>query len=653
VITGSVWPNIETQGELDQAEVEWLHTNGAGAYSMSTLALMHTRRFHGLFVAALNPPLDRYVVVSHGESTVDVGRRIYRLATHQFPDIAPTPGFRLLESFAQDPLPRWTYRLGKHRLDRRIALARGRNALVLEYTWFGKSPVTLSVRPLMPMRPIHSLRHEQAGVAQKASMRRGEVFVQPVPSLPKVVFGHGGTFVGSPDWWRRFEYAEDRKRAVHYQEDMWTPGTFELLLEPDVPCYLSVTVGGSLGMEPALVMAQTESALRAVDPGPERPLAVRILSIAAEQFRVPLCERPGVMAGYPWLGVRSRDTLVCLPGLYLVKGLLEEAKAVLRTTLGTRVDDLLASHIAEADAPDLQPCVDSSLWAFDAVRRLGAKLPPGDRFIADEAYPALKLLFARVHREGQGTVWLGPDGLLAQRSNSEPLTWMDSRVRGVFVTPRYGYAVELQALWSRACDTLYELAKTEGDDAIAAAALAARDRVRAAFRERFWCRETRYPYDCIDEKAGVPDAAVRPNAVIALALEPELFEPWQAEGIVAKARERLLTPRGLRTLDKSDPQYLGYYEGGMEERRAAYHQGAIWGYLLGSLARAALRLDPNDFELQMDARDWVQRAMENGRVLGQVAQVASGDDPHEAGGCPAQAWTIAELLRTLEEDLGL
>jgi predicted glycogen debranching enzyme len=649
----SLWPSIETQGELEHAESEWLHTNGAGAYAMSTLALMHTRRFHGLFVAALNPPLDRYVVVSHGETTVDIGKRIYRLSTHQFPDIAPTPGFRLLESFAQDPLPRWTYRLGKHRLDRRIALVRGRNALILEYTWFGKNPVTLSVRPLMPMRPIHSLRSEQAGVAQKAAMRRGEVYVQPVAALPKVVFGHAGTFVGSPDWWRRFEYAEDRKRAVHYQEDMWTPGTFELLLQPDVPSYLSVTLGGSLGDEPATLMEQTRAALLAFDPGAERPLPVRVLSIAAEQFRVPLCPRPSVIAGYPWLGVRSRDTLVSFPGLYLVKGHIDEAKDVLRTTLANRVDNLLASHLAEADAPDVLPCVDSSLWAFEAVRQLAAKLSPDDPFVRDELYPILKEVFARVLRTPGAVVWVGPDGLLAQRSEREALTWMDSRVRGDVVTPRYGYAVELQALWSRACDTLHVLAAAQGDEALSEQALVARDRVRTAFRKLFWCEDSRYPYDCISERDGSADAAIRPNAVIALALEPELFEAWQGESIVAKARERLLTPRGLRTLEKGHPEYRGYYEGAMDERRAAYHQGAIWGYLLGALVRAALRLDPNDFELQMDAREWVQRAMENGHVLGQVAQVASGDEPHEAGGCPAQAWTVAELLRTLEEDLGL
>ena len=230
-----VWPRVETHGELEPAEGEWLHTNGAGAYAMSTLALMHTRRFHGLLVAALDPPLNRYVIVSHADTAVKVGRRVYKLATHQFPDIAPTPGYRLLEEFAQDPLPRWTYRLSGSRLERTLALVRGRNAMVVSYTWHGKSPIRLTLRPLLPMRRIHELCTEEAGVVQKVTLRPSQVSVRPMGELPEVVFGHDGLFVGSPDWWRRFEYPEDRRRDVQYQEDLWTPGTFEMTLEPGRP----------------------------------------------------------------------------------------------------------------------------------------------------------------------------------------------------------------------------------------------------------------------------------------------------------------------------------------------------------------------------------------------------------------------------------
>lgn len=648
----AIWPRVETRGELEPAEGEWLHTNGAGAYAMSTVALMHTRRFHGLLVAALDPPLDRYVLLSHAETTVEVGKRIYKLATHQFPEIAPTPGYRLLEEFAQDPLPRWTYRLGKGRLVRELALVRGRNAVVIAYTWRGKKPAKLSLRPLLPMRPIHELCSEQADLAQKVTMRRREVWVQPFGELPPLVFGHDGMFMGSPDWWRRFEYPEDRRRHVHFQEDLWTPGVFEIKLEPDTPHFVTVSLGAALEESPELAMERTRRVLLALDPGEDRPVAVRTLSIAAEQFRADDCARPSVIAGYPWLGARSRDTLISLPGLYLAKGLVNEAIAVLRTTMKSRKDGLLTTHLAELGAEVEHPCIDSSLWLFEAVREL-RKHSPEESFIRDEVLPVLRGVFDRVRRQPRDLVWLDERGMFFHRSEGTPLTWMDSRARGSLVTPRHGLAVEMQALWSRGCDTLAEIARQCGELELAEAASRARDATRLAFRESFWCAETNYPYDTINELEGSKDPAIRPNALIALAVDPELFSQWQAAAIVGKAQERLLTPRGLRTLDPQHPDYVGYYEGGMEERRAAYHQGVVWGYLIGALARAATRVYPDDFELQMDIREWVVSAIQNGPVLGQIAQVASGDPPHGAGGCPAQAWSVAELLRTLEVTLGM
>ncbi len=645
-----VWPRVETHGELEPAEGEWLHTNGAGAYAMSTLALMHTRRYHGLLVASLEPPLKRYVIVSHGETTVEVGKRVYKLSTHQFPDIAPTPGYRLLEQFAQDPLPRWTYRLGKHKLERTLALVRGQNSVVIQYVWRGKSPATLFVRPLLPMRPIDELCTETAGVAQKVTLRQSQVWVQPMRNLPAVVFQHDGMFMGSPDWWRRFEYPEDRRRSVNYQEDLWTPGTFEVTLEPEVPRYVTASLEAPLATNPQEAIEHSRQTLLTLDPGPERPLEVRALSIAAEQFRVPSCKRPAVIAGYPWLGVRSRDTLVCLPGLYLVNGLVGEAIDVLRTTMASRKDGLLTTHMFETKTEPEQPCVDSSLWLFEAVRQL-RKHEEATQFINDGALPVLTQIFDRVHRSPEELVWLTDEGLIVHGSEQAPPSWMDSRVKGTWVTPRRGLAVEIQALWSRGCDTLHRIAAQLGDWDLAERARLARDRAREAFRSRFWCPETNHPYDYISELDGSCDPAIRPNALIALSVDPELFEPWQASAILARAKEKLLTPRGLRTLAPGQAGYIGYYEGGMQQRRAAYHQGVVWGYLLGALARAALRENPDDFEVQMDVRGWLTTAMQNGPVLGQIAQVASGDYPHQAGGCPAQAWSVAELLRTFVSEL--
>ena len=648
----AIWPRVETKGELEPAEREWLHTNGAGAYAMSTLALMHTRRYHGLLVASLDPPLKRYVIVSQLDVVASSGTRIYRLGTHQFPGVAATPGYRLLDSFAQDPIPRWTFKLGRSILESRLCLARGESATVMSYTWQGQRRLRLSVKPLFAMRPMAEVIHEHGSMMQTVSMRHGEVEIRPVPELPAVVFGHSGVFMGSPDWWRRFEYPVDRNRGVHHQEDLWTPGTFELDLEPGQTQYLVFAVNRLPKAAPRDCMDETCRALEALDPGDTHSNVTRRLSIAAEQFRADLGDRRGVISGYPWLDLATRDTMIALPGLYLSNGDIDGAKRVLSTMIGARIDGLLTRGVAENGSIATQPTADSSLWLFDAAARLLEHTGLDDAFVKGELYPALEAIFERVTSNRREVIWCTADGLLANGGDpTEPLTWMDSRADGVAVTLRSGLAVELQALWAGACATLARLSTHYGRADVAQRALAALAAARSAFERRFWCAETRYPYDCLSiEEAGpgaFRDASIRPNALMALAIHPELFPHWQAVAIVERVRERLLTPMGLRTLEQRHPDYRGDFRGPMHERRAAYHQGTAWVFLLGFYARAALALEPNDFELQIELRHAFEQLSDAGPVIGQLAQVASGDPPHRLGGCPAQAWSVAELLRVL------
>jgi predicted glycogen debranching enzyme len=500
---------------------------------------------------------------------------------------------------------------------------------------------------------------EHGGMIQRVSLRQGEVEIQPVPDLPPVVVGHPGVFMGSPDWWRRFEYSVDHQRGSDYHEDLWTPGTFEVDLEPDETRYLIFGLERLPAGSPAERMAEVCAFLERQDPGPEHAACTRTLRVAAEQFRSDLAARPAVLAGYPWLDMSTRDCLISLPGLYRLDQEAEPAKRVLRTVLSARHDELLTRGIRESGEVSQHASADASLWLFELTEQLIGHWGLDDPFLNDELYPVMKSIFARITGARQEVIWVAPDGLLANGNSKEtsepPLTWMDSRAHGVAVTPRTGIAVELQGLWTRACGALARLAEHNGEPDLARHALELRDRARAAFARRFWCAETRYPYDCISVAAEGPhawqDNSVRPNAMIALAVDSELFTSWQATTILERVRERLLTPVGIRTLDPSHPAYRGDFLGLMAQRRAAYHQGTCWAFLLGFYARAALALSPNDFELQEELRHTIEQLVAQAPVLGQVAQVGGGDPPHSLGGCPAQAWSVAELLRTLTDQL--
>ncbi|MEO7033378.1 MAG: amylo-alpha-1,6-glucosidase [Polyangiaceae bacterium] len=653
------WPFVETHSDLQPAEQEWLHTNGAGAYSMSTIAMMHTRRHHGAFVAALAPPLGRHVIVSHAETniTVDDERRVYRLATHQFPDVAPTPGYRLLQSFAQDPVPRWVFRLGAHTLERTICLVRGKNAMIIGYTWRGKVPARVSMRPLMPLRPVEKLMVEHGAMNQVVMLRGGSVEVQPIAELPPVAFKHDGVFMGSPDWWRRFEYLEDRRLGNAFQEDMWTPGVFELHLEPHRTAYLVIAVGALPSESPADLFAETREALLSQDPGPSRSPRVRQMFVAAEQFCADAVPHPVILAGYPWHAVYTRDLVLSVVGLHLVRGRMDLARRALTTVLSELRFGLLPETLLIPGTKRAKPVPDATLLLFEVARELRERLPADDPLLKDQLYPALVRAFVRVRSRRKRFVWLSSDGLVANGSTTVALTWMDAHIGTDLVTPRRGIAIELQAMWSRGTQTLAALAREYGHDRLADLAERAMRAARVAFRSRFWCHDTDYPYDAVSEARDTSEAwadqSIRPNALIALAIDPELFEPWQARRILDRVQTDLLTPRGIRSLSPNDNRYIGNFSGSSEEREFAYHQGSAWAHLLGFYVRASLQFAPEDPDLPGELRRLVEGAIDGSALLGQISQLSDGESPYRPRGCPAQAASVAQVLRALVSELRL
>ncbi len=650
----SPWPAVEVAGDLTRARVEWLHGNGAGAYASSTVAQLNTRRYHGLLVAALDPPRGRHVLLSHLDVEVETHEARYELSTHQFPHIEPTDGYRHLARFAQDPLPRFLWTIAGDELEQTFALARGLNALVVRWTWRGRAPVALAVRPLLSMRPFHALQREHGAMHQSVELRQGEVRVRPVGHLPRVVFGHSATFIGSPDWWRRFEYLTEHARGLDFQEDLWTPGVFRMRLEPGDTTHLVVAADALPARAPSDLLDEAALALVACDPGPRRSLLVRKLSIAADAYRADLAQTPGIVAGYPWFEVWGRDSLIALPGLYLATDRVASARRVLATLTQTMADGLVPNRLPDVGGEAEYHTADATLWLFEAARLYAERVGSGDGYLRGELFDALHSAFEAAMAGTRHHIHVTPEGLFAAGDPGFALTWMDARVGDWVVTPRAGLPVELQALWVRACDTLASLAVTLGDDALASRAREAHVRGLAAFRARFWCEATGYPYDVLPTSPDadqLADASIRPNALIALAVEPRLFDPTQAARILAVVERDLLTPVGVRTLAPGSPGYVGRYGGGVRARDAAYHQGTAWPFLLGFYVRAARRLRPLDEALREALERLVASAFDHQLALGQVPEISDGDAPFGPNGCSAQAWSVAELLRAAAWDL--
>ena len=652
-----VWPSVRVAGDLDRARVEWIHGNGAGAYASSTVAQMHTRRYHGLLVAALDPPRRRHVVLSHVDATLHTPDKVSELWTHQFPGVVPTGGYRYLTHFAQDPLPRWTFDVNGGQLEQTLALVRGQNAVVLRYVWKGSMPMAAEFRPLLAMRPFHDLVHEHGAMIQRVELRQHEVTVRPVPTMPKVSFRHHGIFVGSPDWWRRFEYLTEQSRGLAFQEDLWTPGVFRQTLQPDTPAYLVCAVGGLPDRSEDELLEEAAEAIRRCDPGAHRPWAVRSLSVAADLFRADLAPSPGVIAGFPWFEVWGRHTLVALPGLYLTTGRVQAACAVVEALIGLMKDGLLPNRLPDDGRPAEYHSVDASLLLFGVARRMARLLGPTDAFVSKVLMPALASIFEAFVQGTVDRIHVTQDGLVAAGGPGTSLTWMDARVDNVPVTSRAGLPVEIQAAWSRACDTLSWLADQQGQKELAQRAAAARDKAREAFRTRFWCPATDYPYDVISEAKDGPDAwvdaRIRPNALLALAADPDCFTQDQAVSIVARCERDLLTPAGVRTLAPYEDGYRGRYAGGILDRDRAYHQGTVWPSLMGAYVRAVKHAYSGDSARMASIRAVVEGMMANHLALGQIPELADGDAPNRPDGCIAHAASVGELLCVFVEELGV
>ncbi|MCH2108160.1 MAG: amylo-alpha-1,6-glucosidase, partial [Polyangiaceae bacterium] len=385
------WPEILVNGDLENAENEWLMSNDIGAYSMSTVALMHTRRQHGLLVTPLDDPTQRYVVLSHLEMVLETGARQYKLSTHQFPGIAPTLGYRHLEHFSQDPLPRWVYRFPGGSLERTICLAPQERGLVIALTWSGKKKASLHLRPLMPMRAANSLSFEHGGMKQLVALRPHDVEMQPVAELPPINFQHQGVFMGSPDWWRKFEFLDDRGRYPDFQEDLWSPGLFELELKPKETQYLVVSVGGALKKAPDDVVMTVAQRQLSFDLSTSALGAIRSLAVTADSFVV--AERRAIAAGYPWLEYWSRDELLSIPGLLLCRSRFKLAEEVLRRLIGEFRDGLLPRRTLSRDE-DYQPCVDSSLLLFSIGAQVLASTDSEE--FAQELFAIERLIFESI-----------------------------------------------------------------------------------------------------------------------------------------------------------------------------------------------------------------------------------------------------------------
>jgi predicted glycogen debranching enzyme len=653
----------------DHLSREWLVTNGLGGYAAGTLAGVLTRRYHGILIAALPAPLGRLVMVSQISERLRLpGGRVHSLTgeerkggTEYKEGASRLTNFRL-----ESGLPVWTYEVDEYLIEKRLVLPRFQNTVLITYSLLkGDDSVRLGVRPLLNARPheapVDHPLHEEPTLTGRRQLIDVQ-FASDIPSLRLKAVGASAAFTYEPHTVQHLYYRTEESRGYPSVGDAWTPGYFRI----DLRAGDSVTLVASAesaetmnALTPASALAaEQERRRRLLDrvPAAATDAATGALVLAADQFVIAPAgrvedtarahatgdEARTVIAGYHWFTDWGRDTMISLEGLTLSTRRLDEARNILRTFGFYLRDGLIPNHFPEGDSEGLYNTADATLWFFHALHRYVQ---------ASQDWTTLQALLPKlddaIRQHLAGTRFnIGvdaSDGLLRQGADKLALTWMDAKMGDWVVTPRRGKAVEINALWYNALRLLADwheheqtlVRATELRDIAAA--------VRDAFNRRFWFEGGQHLYDVVDGEAG-DDVACRPNQIFAIALDYPVLDESRWAAVVDVVERRLLTPVGLRSLDPAHPDYRSVYSGDLKSRDGAYHQGTVWGWLIGPFIDAWIKTHPGRAH---EARRFLHGLIEHlgDACVGSVSEIFDADEPFTPRGCVAQAWSVAELLR--------
>lgn len=643
--------------DLDRAlSFEWLETNGRGGFSSGTVAGANTRRYHALLLTARKPPSERIVLVNHLEEWLDIDGQTIPLSTNLYPGAVHPSGYKGCIEFSTDPWPTWIFDCNGITIQREILSIHGRDIVVARWKLVGKKSLRalLKVRPKLTGRDYHGTHHENGSLSTEAQVGSGMVLWQPYSDLPPVRTFHSGGYRHEPDWYRHIQFPIERQRGLDAEEDWWSPGEFTFDLESGSAKTLALTSETIDRLDVAALAKQEKSRRDTV-----RQAAPVADSLAGELWRAAdmyISERGmqhTVIAGYPWFTDWGRDTFISLSGLCLVTGRLDIAWQVIASFAALVSEGMVPNRFPDTGEQPVYNTIDASLWFIHAIGRYLAVSRDEVR-VRETAWPAVKQILDGYRRGTRYGISMDEDGLIMGGVSGAQLTWMDAKVGDWVVTPRHGKPVEIQALWVRALEVGETLARGFGEADYADRCRSDRSKAIASFRKRFWHKQGGYLYDVIDGPEG-SDASLRPNQLYAISLVDELVPHDRAQQILRLVKEQLLTPVGLRTLSPTDSRYRARYEGGVLERDSAYHQGTVWPFLLGSFVTAWIKVYGKNATVLKQARSFLDGIDTHVKeaCLGQVSEIFDAEAPHAPRGCYAQAWSVAEPLRALIEDLGI
>jgi len=668
---------------------EWLVTNGIGGYASGTVAGLLTRRYHGLLIAALKPPLGRTLLLTKLDETAAYDGHTYPLFANrwavpisalrheqgrEWEGVEPI-GFHHLERFhLEGTTPVWTFACADALLEKRVWMQPGANTTYIRYDLRrATAPVSLSIKAIVNYRDHHSNTYAGDWQMRVEPVAHGLQVTAFDGAVPLYLLSDSAEAMPQHEWCREYFLSVEKSRGLDALDDNLYAGLFQATLLPGH----SLTIIASTEATPNRSAERSRRSLDGASAYAERqayeqqllvgaglapthlapaqtralarcaPTTIEHLILAADQFivRRALPDDPDgrtVIAGYHWFGDWGRDTMISLPGLTLTTGRHDVAARILRTFARFVSQGMLPNYFPEVGEEPEYNTADATLWYFEAIRAYHAA--SGDDALLRDLFPVLQDIIEWHYRGTRYNIHVdSADGLLYAGEPGVQLAWMDVKVDDWVATPRIGKLVEINALWYNALRNMADFASRLGEPADRYDTLA--KQTHAGFA-RFWNEAVGYCYDVLDGPRG-DDPALRPNQLFAVSLPYSPLASEQQRAVVEVCARHLLTSHGLRSLAPDDPAYVGHYGGNQRRRDTAYHQGTVWSWLIGPFVSAHLRVY-GDREL---ARSFLQPLLHHlaDHGVGSISEIFDGDPPFTPHGCIAQAWSVAEVLRAWQE----
>lgn len=662
------WRDGATEKSDPLVTREWLVTNGLGGYASGTVGGVATRRYHGLLIAAMPAPLGRMMMLNHLSEQIRLsdGTVVLLSGEERVPQLRVHGAAYLKEFRLENGLPVWRYQINGLVLEKRLFMPRYQNTVHVTYRMVeGRDTIRLKLKPSVHFRshdaPVSAplpKTFELRVVDEQYELSAGS----DLPTLRLTTYGTRQAFTIERQYLREMLFRIEESRGYESVGEMWSPGYFRFDLAPG----LDATVVASTEEWKTIQAMDPDEAFKAENVRRERLLASAPscaqsgvggeLVLAADQFVIRPVGRADdiarakatgdegrtVIAGYHWFTDWGRDTMISLEGLTLSTGRPAEGGYILRTFAQHIRDGLIPNLFPEGQDEGLYHTADATMWFFHALDRY-VRIT-GDVTTLREILP--KLIDIYDHHVTGTRYRIGmdhKDGLLSQGQEGYQLTWMDAKMGDWVVTPRRGKAVEINALWYNAVRLLEKwTAELESPEAAARYGQRAAQ-IRESFNQRFWNDEEHGLFDVVDGEKG-NDPSIRPNQLFAISLPNPVLDQSRWESVLKVAEKKLLTPVGLRSLSPGDQEYKPTYHGDLRTRDAAYHQGTVWGWLIGPYVDAWLKVHPNRKSEARSLLDGLIAHLDEA-CIGSVSEVFDAEPPFYPRGCCAQAWSVAELLR--------